>query len=368
MRAREPKKIESHEKEEKNQTESTKSTLEETKRVFTLPSSTRILRARLGRKEADERLAKVNRARMRSPLRNLQRRKKNIKSDDVGAQYVHGKSYLEERRRRIRGRIPISKRLEVKSEKGQTDKGKTAGTETGVVRLDVNDEKGSANGPQHHPSSDEVLMSAILSDDKASESESRGPTAVGTFSDGSEVEEVDEEEEVSRLASAEVTEVGGGGPVIGGEKVAEARATQPSGETTQAEYSTTRAYESTQDGFGNLGKDETTESEFSETEEDATESDEAATEKSNTTEHEPTTEEDESNVESTEDTSERINPLPSIRRDSRAVVMPVFISEEVVSPYQRHFQRPYQAISEEVVAPTLMSTVFLPPTHHFMLR
>merc|ERR1712183_962197 len=155
---------------------------------------------------------------MRNPLRNLQRRKKNIKSDDIGAQYVHGKSFLEERRRRIRGRIPISKRLEVKSEKGQEAKGKTAGTETGVVRLDVKDEK--ANAPQHHPSSDEVLMSAILSDDKASESESSGPTTVGTFSDGSEVEEVDEEEEVGRWppsASAEVTEVGGGA-VIGGEK------------------------------------------------------------------------------------------------------------------------------------------------------
>ena len=231
------------------------------------------------------------------------------------------------------------------------------------MRTDVKDEKGNGtNAAQHHPSSDEVLISSILLDDKASESESGGPTAVGTFSDGSEVEEVgDEEEEVGSSGSAEVREVGGG-PVIGGEKVAEARATQPAGETTQAEYSTTQAYESTQDGFGNLGKDETMESEFSETEENATESNEA------TTEQELTDEEIESNVESIEDNSERENPFPASRRDSREIVMPVFISEEVLRPYQRHFQRPYQAISEEVVAPTLMSTVFLPPNDHFMLR
>ena len=377
MRSREPKRVESHEEkeeEEVNQTENTKIPLQETKRVFQLPSSTRILRARLGRKEADERLAKVNRARMRNPLRSLQRRKKNIKSDDVGAQYVHGKSFLEERRRRVRGRIPISKRLEVKPEKGQGNKGKTSGSKTGVVRTHVKYEKGSAaNAAEHHPSSDEVLMSAILSDDKASE------PAVGTFSDGSDFEEVDEEEEVDvdvgvgkeeevgvgNSASAEATEVGAVA-AIGGEKAG--GGTQASGETAQAEYSTTAlTYGSTQDGFDKMGNSETTGSELSETEEIAADLNEAAsTEKSDTKGKELTTEEDESTtVESIEEESERLNPVPA---NSRAAVMPVFISEEVVRPYQRHFQRPYQAISEEVVEPTLMSTIFLPGNHHFMLR
>ena len=365
MRSREPKRVESHEEkeeEEVNPTEKTKSPLEETKRVFQLPSSTRILRARLGRKEADERLAKVNRARMRNPLRSLQRRKKNIKSDDVGAQYVHGKSFLEERRRRVRGRIPISKRLEVKPEKGQGNKGKTSGSKTGVVRTHVKYEKGSAaNAAEHHPSSDEVLMSAILSDDKASE------PAVGTFSDGSDFEEVGEEEEVGvgNSASAEATEVGAVA-AIGREKVG--GGTQASGETAQAEYSTTAlTYGSTQDGFDKMGNSETTGSELSETEEIAADLNEAAsTEKSDIKGKELTTEEDESTtVESIEEESERLNPVPA---NSRAAVMPVFISEEVVRPYQRHFQRPYQAISEEVVEPTLMSTIFLPGNHHFMLR
>ena len=362
MRSREPKRVESHEEkeeEEVNQTENTKSPLEETKRVFQLPSSTRILRARLGRKEADERLAKVNRARMRNPLRSLQRRKKNIKSDDVGAQYVHGKSFLEERRRRVRGRIPISKRLEVKPEKGQGNKGKTPGSKTGVVRTHVKYEK--ANAAEHHPSSDEVLMSAILSDDKASE------PAVGTFSDGSDFEEVGEEGEVGvgNSASAEATEVGAVA-AIGVEKAG--GGTQASGETAQAEYSTTAlTYGSTQDGFDKMGNSETTGSELSETEEIAADLNEAAsTEKSDTKGKELTTEEDESTtVESIEEESERLNPVPA---NSRAAVMPVFISEEVVRPYQRHFQRPYQAISEEVVEPTLMSTIFLPGNHHFMLR
>ena len=68
LRAREPR-IElrgKSEKEAKNQTknstdasENETSSSEETRRVFQLPSATRVLRARLGRKEADERLAKV---------------------------------------------------------------------------------------------------------------------------------------------------------------------------------------------------------------------------------------------------------------------------------------------------------------------
>ena len=307
-------------------------------------------------------------------MRNLARRKKNIRSDDVGShqhQYVHGKSFLEERRRRIRGRVPISKRFEVTAEKDR-ENAKTTGTLKGVVGTsDVNVEKGNdgANVARDDPSADEVLMPAIHSDDKASES--AAATALGTFSDGSQVEK-GEEEEVGIPRSAEVTEVLGGRAsavvIVGGGKVAQApRATQPSAETAQVEYSTTQA--STQDGSGDLEKYETTASEFSQTEAITTVATEPTTPNSNV--NEITTEGLESKVEilDNKDNTEGLNSVPSeSRRVSQAVVMPVFISGEVARPYQRHFQRPYQAISEEVVTPTLMSDVFLPPTHHFMLR
>ena len=307
-------------------------------------------------------------------MRNLARRKKNIRSDDVGShqhQYVHGKSFLEERRRRIRGRVPISKRFEVTAEKDR-ENAKTTGTLKGVVGTsDVNVEKGNdgANVARDDPSADEVLMPAIHSDDKASES--AAATALGTFSDGSQVEK-GEEEEVGIPRSAEVTEVLGGRAsavvIVGGGKVAQApRATQPSAETAQVEYSTTQA--STRDGSGDLEKYETTASEFSQTEAITTVATEPTTPNSNV--NEITTEGLESKVEilDNKDNTEGLNSVPSeSRRVSQAVVMPVFISGEVARPYQRHFQRPYQAISEEVVTPTLMSDVFLPPTHHFMLR
>ena len=314
---------------------------------------------------------------MRNPLRNLARRKKNIRSDDVGShqhQYVHGKSFLEERRRRIRGRVPISKRFEVTAEKDR-ENAKTTGTLKGVVGTsDVNVEKGNdgANVARDDPSADEVLMPAIHSDDKASES--AAATALGTFSDGSQVEK-GEEEEVGIPRSAEVTEVLGGRAsavvIVGGGKVAQApRATQPSAETAQVEHSTTQA--SKQDGSGDLEKYETTASEFSQTEAITTVPIETTTPNSNVREQdEITTEGLESKVESldNEDNTEGLDSVPSeSRRVSHSVVMPVFISGEVARPYQRHFQRPYQAISEEVVTPTLMSDVFLPPTHHFMLR
>ena len=311
---------------------------------------------------------------MRNPLRNLARRKKNIRSEDVGShqhQYVHGKSFLEERRRRIRGRVPISKRFEVTAEKDRGN-AKTTGTLKGVVGTsDVNVEKGNggANVARDDPSADEVLMPAIHSDDKASES--AAATALGTFSDGSQVEK-GEGEEVGIPRSAEVTEVLGGRAsavvIVGGGKVAQApRGTQPSAETAQVEYSTTQV--SKQDGSGDLEKYETTESESSRTEAITAGPSEDTTE--NREKDETSTEGFEPPLESldNEDNTEGLDSVPSeSRRVSHSVVMPVFISGEVARPYQRHFQRPYQAISEEVVTPTLMSDVFLPPTHHFMLR
>ena len=181
-----------------------------------------------------------------------------------------------------------------------------------------------------------------------------------------------EEEEVGIPRSAEVTEVLGGRAsavvIVGGGKVAQApRATQPSAETAQEEYSTTQA--STRDGSGDLEKYETTESESSRTEAITAGPSEDTTE--NREKDETSTEGFEPPLESldNEDNTEGLDSVPSeSRRVSHSVVMPVFISGEVARPYQRHFQRPYQAISEEVVTPTLMSDVFLPPTHHFMLR
>ena len=95
-----------------------------------VPTSNLLVRARNGARERDlaSRMAKINKRRMRnpiltkalkvkdipkpkpststtSPLRDLQRRKKNINTEDMAFHNILGRSNLESRRRRVRGRV-----------------------------------------------------------------------------------------------------------------------------------------------------------------------------------------------------------------------------------------------------------------------
>ena len=172
-----------------------------------LPASTRLLRARLGNKaeRKEERLAKMSRRRIRNPLRNLQRRKKNIKSEDLVVQSVHEKPFVE-RRRRVRGRVPISR----KSIRTTT---KTTGrNETGPTTKITSDKSGagSAGMVQKAEASLTAGVRAVVSEatNDAQQTDISPPREVvpDTADEIIEKEEVTEDEEVAQTTGrAETT-------------------------------------------------------------------------------------------------------------------------------------------------------------------